>query len=126
MIGVGQSLGPVEPARLFVCYSTVILSFLAGTLWTNAQALAGNRLSKSLLVASNAIALLACFSLLLADVSAVTAIVGLSLGYVVVLGLETHHAERLFPAEGDAYLGMRSLLTSLVLLIHVLVAFFVS
>jgi hypothetical protein len=110
-----------DPAFLFVGYSVVILAFLGGTLWGSSRALEDSSRTSGLLLASNIIALLGWGSLIAFQSWFTAALIVLILGYASVLVIERRNALTLGIDTGDRYLVLRSSLTALVILLHILV-----
>ncbi|MEZ5489640.1 MAG: DUF3429 domain-containing protein [Gammaproteobacteria bacterium] len=119
----GRSVYSLQPGFLFVSYSTVILSFLGGVLWGRSLSLGESPLRWALLLLSNGIALLAWFSLLGGTASYRSALLSLMLGYVVVFVAERGADASLETALTRPYRGFRLVLTSLVVLLHLVVVF---
>tara|TARA_R110000744_G_scaffold117745_1_gene220132 strand:- start:25105 stop:25521 length:417 start_codon:yes stop_codon:yes gene_type:complete len=97
--------------QLFIYYSAIILSFIAGTLWRKHN----DKRSIQLQLCSNAFSLLAFLTLLLPHY---VALVALAKFYLLILLCEYHfdHAE----SETQNYLQMRLYLTTLVVLMHII------
>lgn len=110
-----------DPAFLFVGYSGVILAFLGGTLWGSSRALEDSAKTSGLLLVSNLIALLGWASLIAFQSWFTAAMILLILGYACVLVIERRNAVALGINSGDRYLVLRSSLTALVILLHILV-----
>lgn len=99
----------------FICYSSAILSFLAGTLWLQGKTSGGF----SPTLCSNLITLLAFIALLLDQQ---IGLILLLIGYLLVFWLELHF--KLFDPKPTGYKTMRAWLTVTVVLSHL--AFFVQ
>jgi len=112
----------MDPKKIFVGYSVVILAFLSGSLWGKVLDQADSIPSKVILVTSNLIALLGWASIGLSNYSLVIATLGL--GYILILSLEYRFAGLLFGDISHTYFKLRFKLTSIVLLIHVLMVAF--
>ena len=112
----------MDPKKIFVGYSVVILAFLSGSLWGKVLDQADSIPSKVILVTSNLIALLGWASIGLSNYSLVIATLGL--GYILILSLEYRFAGLLFGDISHTYFKLRFKLTGIVLLIHVLMVAF--
>jgi hypothetical protein len=112
----------MDPKKIFVGYSVIILAFLSGSLWGQVLDQADSIPSRVILVASNLIALLGWASLGLSNYSLVIAT--LSLGYILILSLEYSFASLLFDDVSHTYFKLRCKLTTIVLLTHVLMVAF--
>lgn len=110
-----------DPAILFVGYSVVILAFLGGTLWGSSRALEDSSKTSGLLLISNIIALLGWGSLIVFQSWFAAALTVLILGYAGVLVIERRNAVTLGINSGDQYLVLRTSLTALVILLHIVV-----
>tara|TARA_R110000737_G_scaffold157758_2_gene186161 strand:+ start:329 stop:736 length:408 start_codon:yes stop_codon:yes gene_type:complete len=96
--------------QVFIFYSAIILSFIAGTLWRKEN----DTLSIKLQLASNLFSLLAFFALLMPEKMALMV---LSASYLVVLCFEYYIEQA--RQENPHYLAMRLQLTVIVVLLHV-------
>jgi hypothetical protein len=105
---------------LFITYSAIILSFMAGTLWGQRIHKDSNTLSKYVLISSNVIALGAWFSLLI-DVP-VLSIALLFLGFISIFWVEAKSLKQSEYSD-SRYLNMRLLLTLFVCVLHLLVLY---
>ena len=105
---------------VFIAYSGVILSFLTGTLWSQARLSQHISLAKSAIVFSNLLALMAWFCLLIIYVSPIFTIMAVCLltsGFLALL-----YFEYCLAVEEDAnYRSMRVRLTAVVCMTHVAV-----
>ena len=117
----GREVFSLPPGLLFASYSTVILSFLGGVLWGRSLGLGESASRRALLLLSNGVALLAWFSLLGEPVSYRLALLSLMLGYVIVFFAERGIDASLEPVLAGPYRGFRLVLTSLVVLRHLIV-----
>ncbi|WP_419834933.1 DUF3429 domain-containing protein [Endozoicomonas atrinae] len=110
----GQSLFDTSGEHLFIIYSVIICSFMAGSLW--GQAVYSENRSRSVIkvLASNAIALWV-FGGLLADRQM---LVFLSIGYLATLIIECVHTEPLADGRVKSYLSMRAIVTLVVFILH--------
>lgn len=95
--------------QVFIFYSAIILSFIAGTLWRKEN----DTLSIKLQLASNLFSLLAFFALLMPEKMALMV---LSASYLVVLCFE-YYIEQV-RQENPHYFAMRLQLTVIVVLLH--------
>jgi hypothetical protein len=101
----------IAAERVFILYSAIIFSFIAGTLWRKHN----DRLSLKLQLCSNIFSLLAFFTLLLPNY---LALVILAVIYPAIL-----YCEYYFDAaktEHKSYLRMRLYLTTLVVIMHII------
>lgn len=105
---------------VFIAYSGVILSFVSGTLWSQARQSQQPTLAQTGIVFSNLIALMVWFSLLIIYISpsfTLMAVCLLMAGFLSVL-----YFERVLAIEADAnYRSMRVRLTAVVCIAHVVV-----
>ena len=105
---------------VFIAYSGVILSFLTGTLWSQARLSQQVRLAKGAIVFSNLLALMAWFCLLIIYISPILTIMAVCLlmaGFISVL-----YFEYFLAVETDAnYRSMRVRLTVIVCGAHLAV-----
>jgi hypothetical protein len=112
---VSESFSPtlfnIAAEQVFIFYSAIISSFIAGTLWRKHN----DKLSIKLQLCSNIFSLVAFFALLLPNC---LALVVLAVIYPATLWCEYYfdHAEN----EHKAYLRMRLNLTTLVVIIHII------
>ncbi|WP_181902135.1 DUF3429 domain-containing protein [Thalassotalea euphylliae] len=129
LTSVGITLPAISPVQLFIAYSACILSFLAGTLWLNGEAITtgataqgktqelatGNQVTnKSASIFSNVITLLAFACLLLPTPIAIG---GLAIGFCLLLVLEFKW--QLFTGKPAGYKMLRVVLTAVVVSCHV-------
>jgi len=101
---------------IFLTYSAIILSFLAGSLWGNWETFPPNRRSAAVLIFTNLISLLAWFSLLVIHITqffSILAVAFLAVGYLSILGVE-----RTLKSPSRGYWNMRVSLTTVVVLLH--------
>lgn len=105
---------------VFIAYSGVILSFLTGTLWSQARLSQHISLAKSAIVFSNLLALMVWFCLLIIYVSPIFTLMAVCLltaGFLALL-----YFEYFLAVEEDAdYRSMRVRLTAVVCMTHVAV-----
>ena len=106
-----EELLNIPAEKVFIFYSAIILSFIAGTLWRKEN----DQTSIKLQLFSNLFSLLAFFSLLLPSY---IALIVLAKIYLLSLLCEYHfdHGD----AENYDYLQMRMHLTALVILMHII------
>jgi len=97
--------------QVFVLYSAIILSFIAGTLWRKQN----DKLSIKLQLVSNLFSLLAFLALL---IPYELALITLAIAYVVLL-LGEYHCDDAKP-KNHHYLVMRLQLTTLVVTMHII------
>jgi len=101
---------------IFLAYSAIILSFLAGTLWGKWETFPSNRRSAAVLIFTNLTSLLAWLSLTVIHISqflSILAVALLSAGYLGILGVE-----RTFKSSSRGYWNLRISLTTVVVLLH--------
>ena len=106
---------------VFIAYSAIILSFLAGILWAKSRDFSQKRIARSMIVFSNLLALSGWASLLLINISSMLMVFAVALllcGYGSLL-----LAERSLDhdARDSQYWRMRLVLTMLVICAHSLV-----
>lgn len=118
LMGVELPL-PVDPMTLLLTYGAIILSFLAGILWGRAIHRADSEPTNTLLVLSNAFALLAWFSLLLDSVFWTLLIQ--MIGFALVLTFERALARGSLMTTQSGYYPMRLILTAGVIVCQLLV-----
>lgn len=96
--------------QVFVFYSAIILSFLAGTLWRKQN----DKKNINLQLLSNIFSLLAFFTLL---IPYYLALIVLAVSYLALLHCEYHFDyDKL---ENQPYLNMRLQLTTIVVILHI-------
>ncbi len=105
----------LKPSIVFCTYSVVIVTFLSGTIWGKSLYCDDNKLFY--LLSSNIFTLIAWVCLL--TVHILVALLVLSLSFVALLFIETRQPN----VMGKYYLIMRISLTSIVVFLHVLMAF---
>ena len=101
---------------VFLAYSAIILSFLAGTLWGKWESLPPNRGSAVVLIFTNLTSLLAWVSLTVIHISqflSILAVALLAAGYLGILGVE-----RTLTSSSRGYWNLRISLTTVVVLLH--------
>ena len=115
------SFGAWSASHVFLSYSVIILSFLAGTLWGQAKRLKEPNVSRLLLIGSNVFALMAWLGVLLGrDYLSAGLLVSMT-GFVLVYLVEHKTQELLLQGMRSAYLKFRFTLTFIVCLAHLLI-----
>jgi hypothetical protein len=114
------SIGGLYAPYIFITYSAVILSFLAGLLWQKSRSLTSAKQRRVILVFSNLAALSGWSSLLIMYFSVLGTLMSLSLlicGFMLTL-----LAERAIEKDivDDSYWNMRITLTLIVIALHAL------
>ena len=127
------SLLGFDPRQVFIAYSAVILSFLGGIMWGRVLGLPDHRAVRCLLLLSNAIALTSFAALLLAaggdnadGAAYLYALPLLMCGYVITLVVERLAYQRLLADVQRSYFPMRVVLTTVVVIMHIMVLVFES
>lgn len=110
----GFGIFSLTAAQAFVAYSAVILSFLAGSLWSSGILAKDSPSRLVLMLVSNSLAISAWFSILMS--SQTVAVVALLVAYLILLWAE----RRLCSDQARPYRLMRVRLTALVALFHLL------
>ena len=106
---------------VFISYSAVILSFMAGSVWGKWESSENSAMTNAIVVFSNVVALTAWFALLVIFISSamtVFAVTVLSVGFASLLWVE-----RLAKITTDNYWKMRFRLTTAVLAMHAVVIY---
>ena len=101
---------------VFLAYSAIILSFLAGTLWGKWETFPSNRRSAAVLIFTNLTSLLAWVSLTVIHISqflSILAVAILAAGYLGILGVE-----RTLKSSSRGYWNLRVSLTTVVVFLH--------
>jgi hypothetical protein len=101
----------ISAVQVFLFYSAIILSFIAGTLWRKQN----DKLSIKLQLLSNLFSLLAFFALL---IPYRVAIILLSVSYLAIFMSEYRFDQA--KSENSHYLKMRLQLTALVVTMHII------
>ena len=114
------SFGAWSASHVFLSYSVIILSFLAGALWGKAKGLKEPNVSRLLLIGSNAFALMAWLAVLLGSNYLSAGLVVSMTGFILIYLVE-HKTQGLLQGIGSAYLKFRLTLTSVVCLAHLLI-----
>ena len=102
--------------HIFLVYSAIILSFLAGTLWGKWETFPSNRRSAAVLIFTNLTSLLAWVSLTVIHISqflSILAVALLAVGYLGILGVE-----RTLKSSSRGYWNLRISLTTVVVFLH--------
>lgn len=102
----------------FVLYSSIILSFLSGSLWGRLLSKSLNFKVGSLLLLTNFVAVVTWLSLLGASWRLELSILMLSAGYLCVFAIEKTHTQLLYSDVVRGYLKLRGWLTTLVVGLH--------
>lgn len=110
----------IHAQSIFITYSAIILSFIAGATWGQVLEQPSQSRGKSLLITSNLIALLAWLGLLIEQPH--LSLLALLAGYVSVYWLETRWLRQMRP-DHSYYPNMRFLLTILVSAMHLLMLY---
>nr|WP_286198456.1 DUF3429 domain-containing protein [Salinisphaera sp. G21_0] len=112
-----QSLFDNTGEQLFIIYSVVISSFMAGSLW--GQAVYSENQSRNIfkVLASNVIAL-SVFGGLMARLANHQMLVLLAISYLATLIIECVHTEPLADGRVKSYLSMRATVTLVVFILH--------
>lgn len=108
-----------NPAFLFLSYSAIILSFLAGTLWGRSIQLDQTPTGSLLLIISNGAAIVAWCSLLLGFEFYVATLILLMAGFSALLAIEYRGYDTYFEGTEPYYMQMRFTLTTIVLITHI-------
>ena len=103
----------------FISYSTIILSFLAGSLWGRTLSLDGTKPTNLVIFISNLFSLTAWFALLLYEsIPQELIICILGIGFILVLISEHQYKKLLYGIKAHAYLKLRKILSLIVILLH--------
>lgn len=105
----------LKPGIVFCTYSVVIVTFLSGTIWGKSLYCDDNKLFY--LLSSNIFTLIAWVCLLMAHL--LIALLVLSLSFIALLLIEARQPN----VMGKYYLIMRISLTSIVVFLHIVMAF---
>ena len=108
-------------SQLFLSYSVIILSFLAGALWGKAKELEESAVSCMLLIGSNAFALTGWLAVLLGKDYLPAGLAVSMTGFILVYLVEHKTQGLLLQGMGSAYLEFRLTLTCVVCLAHLLI-----
>lgn len=122
LLASGVSTPGWSAQQLFLSYSAVILAFLGGALWGRVIAQGDSSLVRTLLVASNLIAILVWVNLNIGLINQAAALVMLAIGYVLTLSLDLYLSRNLVSEPVDSYaqdyLKLRVILTTVVVFLH--------
>ncbi|MEJ2763423.1 DUF3429 domain-containing protein [Photobacterium sp. MCCC 1A19761] len=110
----------IPPQQLFIAYSAVILSFLAGILWGNAIDHIRHQLSRNALILSILFSLIAWGVLLRAPEHFALSVLLLLFGFVAVWFAEMKIRQIEKEGQPADYQPMRNRLTGIVALIHLI------
>lgn len=113
------ALGGFYVPYIFIAYSAVILSFMAGTLWSKWATFQNQGLSDLIIVSSNAVALISWIALLLIYLSSLATL--LALGLLVSGFLSLLYLERFSQDMDRHYWQLRVNLTIVVTILHLMV-----
>ena len=105
-------------SQLFLSYSVIILSFLAGALWGKAKELEESEISCLLLIGSNGFALTGWLAVLLGKDYLPAGLAVSMTGFILVYLVEHKTQGLLLQGMGSAYLKFRLTLTCVVCLAH--------
>ncbi|USE33936.1 DUF3429 domain-containing protein [Endozoicomonas sp. SCSIO W0465] len=113
----GQSLFETSGEHLFIIYSVIICSFMAGSLW--GQVVYSENRSRSIikLLTSNVIALWV-FGGLVAGLANQQMLVVLAIGYLATLIIECIYTGPMADGRVKSYLSMRAMVTLVVFILH--------
>lgn len=114
----------VTPEFLFLLYSSVIISFMAGALWGRDKH-QKNSPHNSTLIITNLWALCAYFTLILVSINPIymnVSLLILSIGFIHILFTEYRYSESQlhYPSK---YLWMRCQITTVVVMLHLAIVF---
>jgi len=115
------SFGKWSTSYLFLTYSVIILSFLAGAMWGKAKELEESNVSRLLLIGSNVFALTAWLAVLLGKDYLTLGLAVSMTGFILIYLVEHRTQELLLQGMGSTYLKFRLTLTSVVCLAHLLI-----
>lgn len=119
-IWTGKSLFGLSGQQVFITYSAVILSFLAGILWGNAIDHIRHKLSRNALLLSILFSLIAWGVLLHSPESYVVSILVLLFGFIAVWFAEMKIRQVEKEGKPEGYQPMRNRLTGLVAFMHLI------
>lgn len=109
---------PIEPKKIFIFYSAVILSFLCGAFWARLLSRGYSLRIACLLVLTNIFALAAWLSLLIVSEYLVLSLPLLILCYLILIYFEYTDVELLYENVYPEYLKLRIGLTFSVVIMH--------
>ncbi|GIU47345.1 DUF3429 domain-containing protein [Shewanella algidipiscicola] len=114
---MGMPLLSLNPFMLFVSYSAVILSFLAGSLWGRQTHQANGISDDRQLITSNVISVLAWLAIIINQLY--VSLLILMYGYVVMYLKDKRQCEQKVIA--DDYMALRARLTAVALACHLII-----
>ena len=117
----GENDSRVTFETLFIGYSAVILAFLGGSMWGRVLELHDSRKVLAILVFSNLIALLGWISFYVSIAAFKAAVGSLAVGFILMFLAERRYSVLMFAGVNRAYLDLRTTLTALVVILHLLV-----
>ncbi len=118
LVWYGYSAQNINGLSGFVSYSALILSFLAGILWGRSLEALKSAFVK---ISSNGFVLLAWASLLVLPINPLISVILLTIGFVVLYGIERRQFELLFSSVDSFYKYFRFSLTAMVVMMHAFV-----
>ena len=115
------SFGTWSTPHLFLSYSVIILSFLAGALWGKAKELEESNVNRFLLISSNVFALTAWLAVLLGRDYLLAGLAVSMTGFILVYLVEHKTRGLLLQGIDSTYLKFRLTLTSVVCIAHLVI-----
>ncbi|MBQ86925.1 MAG: hypothetical protein CMQ16_11025 [Gammaproteobacteria bacterium] len=115
------SFGAWSTPHLFLSYSVIILSFLAGALWGKAKELEESNVNRFLLISSNVFALTAWLAVLLGRDYLLAGLAVSMTGFILVYLVEHKTRGLLLQGMDSTYLKFRLTLTSVVCIAHLVI-----
>jgi len=110
--------------EIFIAYSAIILSFMAGTLWGRSLDSEQSLATNNIVLLSNVIALTAWLVLILELINLNELALGiLALGFCTLFFFEYHQRNRLYGNNASHYLRYRLFLTTIVVFSHIVLIF---
>ena len=109
--------------HLFVSYSIIIFTFLAGVLWGNGIYQTSEVGARLALIMSNVFALMSWFMLFIISSHNILIVTGLAIGYLAIWFIERSNRHR-FANQLDEYDVMRTRLTVGVVFLHLVMLIF--
>ncbi|KLV04520.1 DUF3429 domain-containing protein [Photobacterium ganghwense] len=119
-IWLDKTLFGLEARQVFIAYSAVILSFLAGILWGNAIDHIKSTLSRNTLLLSILFAVIAWGVLLRSPEHYVWSLLALLFGFIAIWFAEKKIREVEKEGQPASYQPMRNRLTGIVALLHLI------
>ena len=116
LILMGQTLFSIDPFMLFITYSAIILSFLAGTLWGRESSKVHYLNDDKLLIISNVVSVVAWVAIVANHLY--VSLLMLSVGYVVVYLKDRQQWRE--KTLSDKYIKLRTQLTVVALICHLI------